>query len=339
MKTLENPRPGAPIRKEPPNRRPEPLNRPIFPFDPKPSYPWNLKAKKNPMTITAGYKVESGILLSADTMYTGGMKLYATKIKTTSLDGGKVAFALAGSEDCSLMLIQACEKALFRSSYNNPSIEQLEEVISSTLGRLFRKHDLQDHDAQFLIAVWTVKDGLRLLSTRKGIVVERDRYYCNGSGEYLANYLIEPAFRVDMSLREVIILATQTLAAVKAHDDGCGGQSELIVLQPDGSLSPVAHEEIITSEKNIAGFETYARRLMFDFANPLLSETEFRKKLDSFADTIALGREGWLEEQDKAAKIRKLLKAVFPGESLDYFTSADPERPKPDPQSQPPSQE
>jgi hypothetical protein len=156
---------------------------------------------------------------------------------------------------------------------------------------------------------------------------------------YLATYLIEPAFREDMSLREVIILATQTLAAVKAHDDGCGGQSELIVLQPDGSLSPVAHDEISTSEKNIGGFEKYARRLMFDFANPLLSDAEFRKKLDSFVETISLGREGRLEEQNKAAAIRKLLKAVFPGQALDYFTSANPEPSKPDPQSRPPSQE
>jgi hypothetical protein len=181
LKRLDNPK-SSMLPRRGAAQPSKPLNRPIFPPDPKPSYPWNLKAKTTPMTITAGFQVGSGILLSADTMYTGEMKSYATKIKTTAVDGGKVAFALSGSEDCCLMLIQACEKALFRSSYDKPSMEQLEDVIASTLGRLFQDHNLQDDDAQFLIAAWTVKDGLRLLSTRRGIVVERDRYYCNGSG-------------------------------------------------------------------------------------------------------------------------------------------------------------
>ena len=51
---------------------------------------------------------------------------------------------------------------------------------------------------------------------------------------------------------------------------------------------------------------------MFDFANPQLSEAEFRKKLDSFVETITIGREGWMEEQKDASAIRKLVKTLFP---------------------------
>lgn len=283
------------------------------------------------MTITAGFRVQDGILLCADSMYTGGMKSYATKIVKTEMEGGKVAFALAGTEDCCLMLVQACQKAILKSASKNPSLERIGDLVRKTLRRLFIEHELQDDDAQFLIAAWTAKDGLQLLSTRKGIVVERDRYNCNGSGAYLANYLIEPAYRDDMDLREVIVLATQTLAAVKAHDEGCGGQSELIVLRSDGSLSPVADAEISTSERNISGFEKWARKLMFDFANPQLSADDFRKKLDSFVETITAGREGWLEDQKKALAMRKLLKALFPGEVEDFFTPTSP--------APPPSQE
>lgn len=314
-KPLDKPKQAATNRE--PLRRREPLNRPLHPdprnqpLDRKPSYPWSFKARKR-MTITAGFKVQNGILLCADTKYTSASKSYATKIFKQELDGGNVAFALAGTEDCSLMLIQACQRAISDSASFLASTEQIEEVISKTLRRLFKEHDLQDDDAQFLIAIWTERDGVKLLSTRQGIMVERDGYYCNGSGSYLANYLIEPTYHQDMSLPEVIILATQTLAAVKSYDDGCGGQSEMIVLHSDGSLSPVEHEEISTSEKNIGGYEKYARKLMFDFANPQLSEAEFRKKLDSFVETITIGREGWMEEQKHASAIRKLVKTLFP---------------------------
>lgn len=325
-------------RTAPPNRpiRAEPQNHRIFPPDRKPSYPWSFKAKK-PMTITAGFKVQDGILLCADTMYSGGSKSYATKIFKQEFDGGCVAFALAGTEDCSLMLIQACQKAISESASFFSSTEQIEEVISRTLRRLFKDHELQDAEALFLIAIWTERGGLKLMSTRRGVMVERERYYCNGSGSYLANYLIEPAYHQVMGLPDVIVLATQTLAAVKSYDDGCGGRSELIVLQSDGSLSPVEHEEISTAEQNISGYERYARKLMFDFANPQLSESEFQKKLDSFVETITIGRESWVKKQKQALAIRKLVKSVFPNEVPDFFTPPNPEDPKPDPPDRPPT--
>ena len=291
------------------------------------------------MTITAGFRVQDGILLCADTMYTSGMKSYATKITKLEVQAGKVAFALAGTEDCCLMLIQACQKALAKVASSNLSMEQIEDVIRKTLRRLFNENELQDDDAQFLIAAWTAQEGIQLLSTRNGVVVERDTFECKGSGAYLANYLIQPAYRSDMDLREVIPLATQTLAAVKAHDEGCGGQSELIVLRTDGFLSAVAHDEISASEKYIGGFEKYARRLMLDFANPQSSEDDFRKRLDSFVETITIGREGWLEDRRKAVAMRKLLEALFPGEVEESFVPATPEAPKHDPKEPIPSEE
>jgi 20S proteasome alpha/beta subunit len=58
------------------------------PLNRKPSYPGAFKAVKKAMTITAGFRVVDGILLCADTLYTGGMKIYETKIFKTDLKGG-----------------------------------------------------------------------------------------------------------------------------------------------------------------------------------------------------------------------------------------------------------
>src|SRR5690242_9763225 len=37
-------------------------------------YPWNAP-RRRPMTIAAGFRVQDGVLICADTMYTGAMKI------------------------------------------------------------------------------------------------------------------------------------------------------------------------------------------------------------------------------------------------------------------------
>ncbi|MBV9303000.1 MAG: hypothetical protein JOY62_16230 [Acidobacteriaceae bacterium] len=202
------------------------------------------------------------------------------------------------------MLIQECQKAILKSASTNPSMEEMQEAIRRTLRKLFREHELPDNAAQFLVAAWTSNDGLRLLSTREGIVIERDRHYCNGSGAYLANYLIEAAYRHDMNLREAIILATYTFASVRTYEEGCGGESEFITLRSDGSLSPVAHSEIRLPEKYLTRFEARTRKLMFDFVNPTLSNGDFHRKLDSFVEQIKIGREAWIEHRKMGWQFR-----------------------------------
>lgn len=272
------------------------------------------------MTITAGFRVQDGILLCADTMYTGGMKSYQTKIFKTESPGCKVAFALAGIEDYGLMAIQACQRVIMDYAPKQKSINEIQELIRSTLRRLYKEHtEIQPEDeVQLLIGAWTRSDGLRLLSTRKAAVVERPRYKCNGSGSYLAQYLAEAAYQPDMTLRHVILLATQLLAAVKSYDQYCGGQSEMIVLGANGVLSSITHEDIRDSEKHIIGYERYTRKLMFDFGNPQITDEEFRKKVESFVETIMIGRESWAEARRESQAVQMILKELFPEDAGDH---------------------
>ena len=267
---------------------------------------------ENPVTITAGFRVDDGILLCADTMYTGGMKFYETKIFKTEIKGGTVAFVLAGSQDYGLMAIQNCQKALLKSGPKLRSMDDIQDLISSTLMLLFKQHtEMQPEDqVELIIGAWTKSDGLRLLSTRKAAVVARPQYECKGSGSYLARYLIDSAYQPAMTLQNVIILAMQVLTAVKSYDEYCGGASELIVLDASGSLSPVAHDEISISEKYISAYEKYARRLMFDFASPQMKDEDFLKRLDSFVETMKVGRDGWKEATRESRAIDMVLKEL-----------------------------
>lgn len=96
-----------------------------------------------------------------------------------------------------------------------------------------------------------------------------------------------------LSLLEVVLLATQTLAAVKSYDEYCGGRSELIVLTSDGRWSPVAHPETIDTETYIGGYEKHVRKLMFGVGNPQLGDDEFQARLNAFIEAIKLiGKHG-----------------------------------------------
>jgi hypothetical protein len=69
----------------------------------------------------------------------------------------------------------------------------------------------------------------------------------------------------------------RVLKEVKNYDEYCGGQSQSVVVGTNGSLCPIAPEEISHPEKCIGGYDKWARRLMFDFANPQMTDEEFSK--------------------------------------------------------------
>jgi 20S proteasome alpha/beta subunit len=245
-------------------------------------------------------------------MYTGGMKSYETKIFKTEIKGSTVAFVLAGIQDYGLMAIQNCQKALLKSGSKRRSMDDIQDLISSTLMLFFKHHtEMQPEDqVELIIGAWTKSDGLRLLSTRKAAVVERPQYECKGSGSYLARYLVDSAYQPAMTLQSVTILAMQVLAGVKSYDEYCGGASELIVLDASGSLSPIAHDEIGISEKYISAYEKHARRFMFDFANPHMKDEDFLKRLGAFVEGMKAGREGWKEATKQSRAIDMVLKEL-----------------------------
>jgi hypothetical protein len=244
-------------------------------------------------------------------MYTGDGKSYETKIFTTRVKGAAVAFSFCGVQDYSLMAIQDCQTAILKRASKPQSMDELQDLIRIALRRLFKEHtEMQPDDViELLIGAWTQSDGLRLLSTRRAAVFERKEYECKGSGSALARYLIGATYKEHMGLRDVIIHATQVLAEVKSHDEYCGGQSELVVLDANGSLFPIAPEEISYSEEYIGGYDKWARRFMFDFGNPQMTDEDFSKRLDSFVETIKIGRDKWKEDQRAFQALETLLKA------------------------------
>ena len=65
------------------------------------------------MTIAAGFVTRDGVLLCADTQFTGGAKVYRHKIRAFTLNDGTIlVFALAGHLDYAVMAIEECLEAI-----------------------------------------------------------------------------------------------------------------------------------------------------------------------------------------------------------------------------------
>lgn len=97
---------GAVVLTQLPRNRPRPLvtHR---------GYPVGITPEeKTVMTIAAGFRVRDGVLLCADTEYSGGSKIHKEKIVSHHFSGGSVAFAIAGHGVNAGMCIRDCRYAL-----------------------------------------------------------------------------------------------------------------------------------------------------------------------------------------------------------------------------------
>ena len=61
------------------------------------------------MTIAAGFRVRDGVLLCADTLFTGqGANLYSPKMRIAEFAGGKIVFTFSGNAELAQATIERC---------------------------------------------------------------------------------------------------------------------------------------------------------------------------------------------------------------------------------------
>lgn len=102
-----------------------------------------------------------------------------------------------------------------------------------------------------------------------------------------------------MSLREVLLVSTQTLAAAKTYDASCGGASQFIVIDSHGSISPVQAQEIQKSESYISDYETAVRQLLFYVADSEMEDSRFEGRLQNFNEVVRSLRAFWRDKGDE----------------------------------------
>jgi hypothetical protein len=273
------------------------------------------------MTIAAGFFMqEDGLLLCADSQYTGGSKINQQKLFGYEFgefgSPGRMAFtfALAGHEINGKTAIEECVYAL--SSYSAKKLTHmaawrlLRAAIHSVHSTYVdsRSDPAEKENARFDLIIGCYlphKRGLRLYKTSGPGVTFGDDYYCTGIGAYLGDYMMRTIFAREMSLRECVLLAIQAVAAVTSYDANCGGETQMRLLLPGGGIGDlVEYADIPLVERYIAEFERSSRKLLFELANPTIQQQytrakpdeRFNKELDSFVADIKKMRLTWIDE-------------------------------------------
>ncbi len=257
------------------------------------------------MTMAAGVRFDGGIMLCAESMYSGGdAKFNRTKIFTTRYEGGCTIFAVAGHEGYAKLAVQDAQERIQAEKGRRRTFKAIRSIVSTVVSSVYANHidkrlphELYDSEIQLLIAVRDEGEGLCLFATKKTAVIRIDTYDCIGSGASLGHYIIGPSYDAKLNERRVLMLAIQALTATKDHDPYCGGDSEIIILREDGTISPPRNAQSPLSlqfaETIIREFNADSRRLLLALTDPATMD-EARPQVDYFSSKMKYTREQWM---------------------------------------------
>ena len=206
------------------------------------------------MTIAVGFLYDEGLLLCADTQFTGEIKLIGSKILSRVYDdGSKSAFVVVGHVRYARMCVNLIEDSIVDLDADARTLRELQRKVMAYIKYIHQEHIFEhpradDIPVQFLIGLWSAKDkALVFLSTKDTAVTRMYGYDCLGSGETLAQRYIRPLYERVTSItqkpkhteQEVRQFATGALREVKNYDPYCGGNSECLTLTNTGQMSSV----------------------------------------------------------------------------------------------------
>jgi len=258
------------------------------------------------MTIAAGFVAQDGILLAADTMYTGGAKIHQPKLfgfnfSANTPSSSTFVFALAGHEDFGKMAIEDCVGALRDCPTSEHSLKTVRGLLRKSVKSIKEEYvdkapsaERETSKFELIIGAWLpLAGGLNLFRTKGSAVNDAGSYHCTGYGAYLGDYLMRNIFTPTMRLKDAALLAIQALGAAKAYDASCGGDTQFMTIFPGGRLSALTPYDVHTSESYISEFEVLSRKLLFNIADADMDDKQFVAWFDAFSDEVRRIRAFW----------------------------------------------
>ncbi len=195
--------------------------------------------KVRPMTIAAGFPCVGGLVLCADTQETISGYVKVNTGKMTSLENHVTNIVFTGAGDTELieMTIQRMEQALFLNNHGSGAAWSIEQILRDSLVESFNQcvtpyasfPSDQHPNADLLIGVQF--SAATSLYRGTGTTLRR---VCGpevvGAGVVLAKALTAQFFDPTMSLVQAGIVALYILHQTKTWVDGCGGNSDILLL-------------------------------------------------------------------------------------------------------------
>lgn len=202
------------------------------------------------MTIAVAISFDTGVLLCADTKYGVPFWTHPDPTRIFSKRYGSnpgyahSIFLISEPVDCTLALVQHCERVLEVLQPRDHTIDRMKSTIEGSLLEVYEKH-LDWPDSALLIALYSPSDQqCSLFHTGGTALTEVAGYDCEGDAAYLGHYLIRDRYKAAQSMESldlttVFSIAIETVDTVRVRHGRCGESTEIIVMYANGSVSDV----------------------------------------------------------------------------------------------------
>lgn len=241
-------------------------------------------------TIGIGFRCRDGVVLAADQQVTWGSshKAYERKLCNHYSHGWDAAFTYAGSPVLWKSFNDKFGEAM-KLLTEPPTTRIIREMIETILG-LF--DDLRDDPMRLnLLCAVTVPGEDHELFRTEGYVIHRatDYEYVGCGDSSLLRFLgplitaSPPVARADQTgriVRQAVMMATYLVMKAKTHVDGCGGDTDVFVLRPDGSQTLWSSPEIYKIEQMMLMLEHHTSNVAAHFFDRRFPDDQLAETLE-----------------------------------------------------------
>lgn len=218
------------------------------------------------LTIAAGFVCSDGLVLAADTQFTGIHKRHGSKLWWFRC--GQSVVAIAGAGIATYM--RHAKEQIRHQLKDGMSDNAIVEVANNVVFALAAKHaqvDAEDWDLNLLLGICS-SSGVSMYENQSGFVfapVETEnKSQCIGCGRSLGLYFTDWLFDPILTTRWATTIAAHLLNRTKALDPDCGGDSYILVVPSDLASLPyrVEQGDIAVLEAQLGPIEAAMRDVL-----------------------------------------------------------------------------
>jgi 20S proteasome alpha/beta subunit len=235
-------------------------------------------ARREAVTIIAGFKCNDGVVVCADTQETLGTskrnvpKLHfepCNPVTEEEDNSSNLAAAFCGAGDGAFIdkLVTESWNAAENEKNLPSACAAIERTIKDTyreFGQIYQRGDCPEVQLIFGVKM----DGKSRLFTAMGpIVNEKFGFDSGGVGHYIADFLGEKMHYAQLTVNQCAILAAYILYEAKEHVEGCGGDSQIAVLRNEGTSGTVCWFRLSGINDLIKMASGTAENILMDLAN------------------------------------------------------------------------
>ena len=269
------------------------------------------------MTVAAGFVVENGIVLCADSQETAGdFKFPVEKVITQRITSGvnsvlEVAIAGSGYGPLVDMASQRIARVIVGIDRRPYGYEEIEERMGEILNELYEKQfklypvEQQETIIDLLVAVKNRGDNVLpledepiLFHTSATTISRVADYRIIGSGR-AAQYQIQNLYGRHISTWKANLLAMYLLSVNKSVLTSVGGKSRVITIYSSDKQMGVASQLEIGEAEKLFDELSIEWRFLLDIANSEAGEHEFTYNLDMFSKRLVEIHDKFKQQTDR----------------------------------------